>query len=598
MMAAPGLISVKALLVSLVLLWPLTSSGGQGEGNVSMSLIKIAEMQVEKTTRSGKIKAQAHVVKKGEHLWQILRKKGILDRPDRVALCELTKELNKGIPNLDMLRPGDRLLIPVVDASESYGGKTPGVEKQKAEKGAGDAGNNDPDNREQSIRKNPQEKIEVLKVKKGDSLLGLIAARMSMKQSRLYNEYLPRIKALNPHIKDINRLTPGQLLRIPVLGGLKEDAAGEAAQASVRDQDQTGSPSAGELNDKIADSLGRLFSALGEEWINKGKHFIPLKSAGQVDLDGELFPLLACSTGMMVVVDLHNRLPPRIAGLIEASWGNYRVVHLGRIDFATSVARIIKACGYEKVYGKGEHFKVPGDLEMSIAADWIVTCPDDTRQDGMHAIVIRLLDGALSRMPAGLVEYLRAAGVKVIDFPGGGEKAPEQAQAEGSLKVITGEPEVIVGEVLSVVGKRFRERAAIPVSRGKKGEFSFTVTADYLVNVRSREAIIDISGLGPDLIAFLKEKGYGFLSLSGETSGFGLLKKLLEFLGISFREAPQNLFLLPGDGVRNVRVTLNGVAFSDYRGRSVLVTSTDVPYGIAVLLEKKGLRMVQISSPQ
>ena len=72
----------------------------------------------------------------------------------------------------------------------------------------------------------------------------------------------------------------------------------------------------------VGDDLGIIFAEMGEDWVQTGEHFIPLKSEGQIDLRAASFPILNLRDGLRVIVDLNNELPETMATLIESSWGN------------------------------------------------------------------------------------------------------------------------------------------------------------------------------------------------------------------------------------------------------------------------------------
>ncbi len=585
-MGMSALINLRLIVVIGLLLWPLAVLG-QEEKSVSMSFIKVAEMEVEKETARGTVKALVHVVKKGEHLWKILRKRGLLQRPDAPALYDLIKDLNRDIHDLNALRPGDKIFLPSGDAR---------VIRSRTEKKEASL--------EQSIKKEASparasgEAFEKVRVRPGQSLFGLIASRNKMPASRLHGEYIPRLKEMNPKIKDINHIVPGQILRLPILGDSPAVAAPEAPQAEARTEqpriDVRETEPGADFSGRLSDSLGGIFSAMGEEWINAGKHFIPLQGGGQIDLDGALFPVLASSTGVTAVVDLSNRLPPRIARLIEASWGNYRVVHLGAVNLVSALDKILSVCGYQRVHRAGEPLRVRAGLDFIVRADFIVVYPP--RDDGIREAVIRLCSQDTPVVPGGFAEYLEGSGIRVVDFPKKIVEGSHPGQEAVALKVIAGDPFAIVGDALSIAGKRFSSKAVIPMSRGRKGEFSFSVTADYLVHLKGREAIIDLSGLGSETTDFLKEKGYAVISLKGETDRALILKKVLDFVGVSFKEGKHFFPLLSGGEERNFIVEIEGITFNDAGKHAVIATNTDIPFQIALMLERKGVRVVVISS--
>jgi len=588
-MGISSLFSLRIVVLVSLSLWPLASFG-QEEKSLSMSFIKTAEPEVEKETSRGKVKARVHVVRKGEYLWKIIRKEGFLKRPDAAAQYDLIRDLNREINDLNVLRPGDRIFLPVTDATAS--GNDTAKRSAPVEKFV---------KKDLSKAREPEDSYKKVKVKRGQTLLGIIGARYKIPASRLYGEYIPRLKALNPRIKDIDHLIPGQILRLPVY--LVQEKARASSETQPEASAQPALPNAGETQSAhevpsgLVNSLGEVFSAMGEEWINTGKHFIPLQGGGQVDFDCALFPVLSSCTGVTVIVDIYNKLPPRIAKLVEASWGNYRVVHLGPVALAPALGRILAAGGYQKVLQAGEPFKIKAGLDIAVRADFTVVYTPGARTDGIRAVAIRLRSPETAEVPPKFSEYLESTGIRVVDIPkkasGDDASAGQEAVA---IKILAGDPFNLAGEVLSMAGNRFASKEVIPMSRGRKGEFSFSITADYLVHLKGREAIIDMSGIGSDMTKLLEEKGYSVISVEGEKDRTAVIKKVLDFVGISFKEGMHFFTVLPGGEERNFVIEIDGIVFTDARGNAVLATKAEVPFQVALMLERKGVRVAVISS--
>lgn len=558
-MALQGLVRIACVFSILSLSGALWAE----EGTVSMSLVKTAEGPKPRG------KTQVHVVKKGEHLWKILRKKGMLDGPRSRELVEATLELNRGNRDLNLLRPGDRILLPIIDEAAPTDPPQGGPSRGEAPKA-----------REAAPEK-ARKTFEVVKVKPGQSLIGIIEARYRLSQSDLHNTYLPRFKELNPRIKDINLIVPGQRLRLPIPEALEQGSA-QVAPASLDEEKHDAADQGLRITSA---TLARLFSSMGEDWIDRGRHFLPLKAGGQIELDAELFPLLSLSTGMMVLVDLKGGLPDKIARLIEDSWGNYRVVAIGSADPVQALGKLLPACGFEKVLGNKEAFKVYDAPELYVSGLWTVVYPSDDREDSMRASVI-----ADREIPGLLKDYLEAAGIRWLDISG--RPPARSANPNGGAMVLKDDPFSLVGEILAMTGRHFETRVKVPLDRGRKGEFSIELTADYLIHLKGRKAILDLTGLGADMEALVKEKGYAFLSLAAEKGPQGIVRRMLSFLELPFLEGRQEFSLLPDGGLR---LAARGMVFADKAGKKVFLTEDPLDPPLASMLETRKVKVARIA---
>jgi hypothetical protein len=67
-----------------------------------------------------KVLTEHYTVRHGDHLWQILRDRGLLKKKDFQELLALLRILNNSLPDLSRIEPGNKLIIPLgIVANES-----------------------------------------------------------------------------------------------------------------------------------------------------------------------------------------------------------------------------------------------------------------------------------------------------------------------------------------------------------------------------------------------------------------------------------------------------------------------------------------------
>ncbi|MCJ7596523.1 MAG: LysM peptidoglycan-binding domain-containing protein, partial [Desulfobacterales bacterium] len=321
----------------VLLLLPLHGALSQdkAEETYSISLVQTAEVEKDKQIREiddKKVLTEAYTVKRGDHLWQLFRDRGLLNKQNLPELLAVLKRLNKSLTNLDLIYPGERIVIPLTISPVAGLGKST-VEVKVPFEALKDV------------------KLENYTVKPGDSLVKVVKNLYQVPDRELHDEYLHLLKRLNPEIEDLNLIHPGQVVRLPIyhaeLVRVPIEPVKPPAPSSEAPQDADLTALSRQLMD--------IFTLLGEEWVNTGEHFIPLKSGGQINLKADTFPILNLSNGIRVVVDLHNNLPENMAELISSSWENYRIVHLGKGDnLRAALDKILSLCNYQKIYRDGE----------------------------------------------------------------------------------------------------------------------------------------------------------------------------------------------------------------------------------------------------
>ncbi|UCF55936.1 MAG: LysM peptidoglycan-binding domain-containing protein, partial [Deltaproteobacteria bacterium] len=303
-----------------------------------------------------RVHALTYIVQKGDSLWKILRKKGLLRQDNLSELLSVLKKLNRSLRNLDLIYPGEKIIIPLKITS-----LPPDSDRQK------------PSPRTKPpIITSKDLKYENHKVKPGDSIARVARRLYSIPPEDLYNEYLELVKKINPTLEDLNAIYAGQVIKLPIYSP-------EIARKPI---EPAFSSKAGGISEKtrlskkansLANDLGKILVEMGEEWIPSGDHFVPFESGGFISLKATSFPILHLQNGLTIIVDITNNLPKNIESLIEACWTNYRVVHLmGKDDLRSALTKILNVCDYPKIYKKGEPLELRGDITLRVTGDWIL----------------------------------------------------------------------------------------------------------------------------------------------------------------------------------------------------------------------------------
>jgi hypothetical protein len=567
-----------ALLAFLLPLSPVFSQEG-GEETYSISLVQTAESDREIQEIEGrKVLTETYTVQKGDHLWQLLRERGLLERTELPELLAVLKRLNSAFSNLDLIHPGEKIVIPLTLAPvKGLAGILP---KEPA--------------KPISLAELEDLKLENYTVRPGDSLIKVVKTLYGLQDRQITLEYLEQIRRLNPEIPDLNLVYPNQVVRLPVhTPQLVRSPIQHPRKKPPQVEERTAElPPADRGPTALSFQLQEIFTLIGEEWVSTGEHFIPLRSGGQINLKAEAFPIVNLSNGKRVIVDLHGELPERMAQVIRSDWESYGVVHLqNRDDLRGALNRIFPLCEYHGLYRSGEPFELVSDVRLQITADWIIFPSPDLQRE--QAILINLSDKPGSKIPHELKRFLSAQGVRVIEYPPSSDLEPSPPLPSEILK--TGHDKGrLVETVLNLAGQSFSRNMEMPLHRDEKGDFSMIIKADFFLYLDKKEAIIDFSGIGNDMIPLLKEYKVSVLSVAGESDPGVIVSRILDFIGIKFDSSPQ-AFTAAGSGEsNNIMLTIPGIAFKDNLGRSVFASSVNLPDEIAGFLLRKGYKVLSL----
>ena len=470
-----------------------------------------------------KVLTQEYTVQEGDHVWQLFRERGLLQKRDLPELLSVLKKMNKSLENIDLIHPGQKIIIPLKIAPIA------GTPMQEETVRVADI--KDLDFRDYTVQKD-------------DSVLKVIRGMYRIPEDDLYKDYLQLVRKMNPDIKDLDTVYPGQSIRLPVYSPevLRVPIkTAEAPKAEARPKADT--PVKTEAKRKpnpVAQDLAAIFVEMGEEWIQSGQHFIPLKTGGQINLKADSFPLINLRKGHRVIVDLDSNLPPKMARLIESSWNNYGVVHLTKDDdLKSSLDKTLMACKFPKINRSGEPLELGRDIAIRITGDWIVTMPGDNSENNFIFVVINLKDGNHANTPPTIKHHLEGFGVKVIDYP---PSQDEVFSNTDKVETLTGggNPSALLKTILDLAGQSYSADKSIPVYESSKEDLNLIIRADFFLKVKGKDAVINFTELEPEAISLLEEQGFRVLSLAKEKDSLSLVDRTCKFLGIQSQRGPHH----------------------------------------------------------
>lgn len=576
---------ILILLAFLVAFPYLLAHAVQGKGRDTFSISLVQQVTV-KRIGGKKVIYERYRVEKGDYIWQLLRQRGLLKRPDLVELISLLKGMNSSLTNLDLIHPGQTILIPINIVPVSAYAEGEGLFKESI---TGISALRDID-------------FEDYVVKAGDSLTMVAYNRYNIPGEYLYMEYLELVQKLNPTLKDLDLIYPNQVIRLPIYSPEivrmpirpKKVVKRALRKSKVIPAEETGQGLS--LREKLRD----IFNQMGEEWIDTGEQFIPLKSGAQIRLKAGSFPVLNLTNGRRLIIDIKNELPEDISQLIESDWEDYRIVHLDPDDNLKAVMdKILAASDYYKVLKSGEQFKIGGDIDISIAGDWVIIPHRGERDVTDKIAVISLINNRSEKTPAMMRTYLEKLGIKVIEYP----DFPHEDMKEGVpiQKKIEAEKDIdfpLPSLLLDLAGQSFSRQVNIPVYQGESPKFNLIIQADLFFNRKDKDCIIDLTGLSPAILSLLKRHRFLVLSLAGKQDPNRMIELILDFLGLPFDSRPYHLLAAARDETRGIKLTIPGITFYDQEGKKVFATDTKMPVEIVSFLNQKGYSILELDQFQ
>jgi hypothetical protein len=339
----------------------------------------------EKSLSSASGQSREHRVRKGEWLYKILKARG-LSGTDISTLLPLLKRLNPHIPDLDRLLPGQRLILPVFDPGSTA---VPVSEQPAALK---------PSSASSGIQADSQSTSTLeYEIRPGDTLVEILQRVADMSTAEIFSRGLRQVQALNPELTDVDRLHPGQTIRIP-----GRFASSPAADAETRKE---GPPLSPEQRKRF--SMAMLKRA-GFSFTPGRSVLFPAPHGGWIPIDLTETPVCKTPWGTDIQLEpKRDRTRPRdpFSSLVRVpveDWNPKTVIQNLATRFPDHVSRP----------ASGILTRRRGPVRTTVAGQNVFAVKTDTRTGTYCFVPIRPGDAGTSSL---LKSYLAKQDVQVID---------------------------------------------------------------------------------------------------------------------------------------------------------------------------------------
>src|SRR5262245_1092540 len=281
--------------------------------------------------RGRDVEGEERQIGRGDTLWRILvEEKGVNGKQFRSYLV-IIRGLNPQIKNLDVLRVGDKIFIPL-QPDQLFAGKptTDSAASERIQPGTGLTTN--------------------YRVKQGEYLFQILRDQLKLTEDRRVAQYYALVKDLNPERQNWDTLVEGEIIRLPLVGQVAEvptTAARPAISAKTHGDTKTVveakpaiEPKASAETKPIVETktemtakppvpidrrqalraparenlalFAKVAEAMGGQLQQNGEETIAMKDSA-VRFDKKSYPVVfSPALGQRVVLDPEDRIPPSL----------------------------------------------------------------------------------------------------------------------------------------------------------------------------------------------------------------------------------------------------------------------------------------------
>ena len=451
-------------------------------------------------------------------------------------------------------------------------------------------------------------------VQRGDTVSKLIANRFGGRFGNLtYRQGLKLFQAVNPHIKDINRIYAGEKVYMPdpsirqqswysalfdKEGNLVEEVAeaqSEEATAS-RPAPAAAAPPVVQPSMQPEDTgpAAEAASVIGGRLLNKGTYFLPMKQGKDFELDLSRYPMIDMGNGSKVVLTSQDKVMNVDLPLIQSYWEDVKVVKVGENATSREIIEAVFAAFSEEAVANQLSFD-DGAAGIRVSAKWIRTEVSKDGQTPRHTCITPIANASQQTHDA-IVRYLHQNDIVLNEILGAAGQMPAGAPAVKEMPdagAIDGSSQkALIQSFAAAMGFGYAPNTAI--------SFPYAgIQVQALSNLLSfgngRETLIDFGDLYGDAVAAIQDTGLEILQVKVESDALDVIGRLMDAAGMVYTAGPV-FYGADRPAEFNTAIAIEGVLIPKTGGETLLFTEKPLPQLIELFIRDQGIRPFRIQN--
>ena len=254
-------------------------------------------------------------------------------------------------------------------------------------------------------------------VRKGDSLSAILRERLGVPAAEMAR-WIGLTKKLNPDLVNANRIYPGQALILPDRG---KPAPGPVEQAAGPPQADAPQMDARMFrpSDRDLDIVAALVRQSGGTVVRDGKVFIPLTEEEHLAVDCADIPMVELADGSRIFLDFGRQIPADTANLVRSRWPNYSVISDGGSEGVFSALAGIFGASRDYTFRRHEETLMIGAAPvLKLQVDWILSRKGPDGQEYTLCAVCKT-SGRTQPIPEPVTRFAEKTGVPVLEIDEG-----------------------------------------------------------------------------------------------------------------------------------------------------------------------------------
>ena len=559
--------------------------------------------------RGTDILCDPYMVQKNDYVLKVFRQKGEISSEDFDEFLGIFKRINPHIPDINVIRPSQNLLIPLKKLQpDTFPGQDSGVV---------------------TIPFVTISKVSDLvasysaeyQVQAGDTISVLIARQFGDYGSPLFKEGLKLFKINNPEIKDLNRIYAGQKIQLPdpklvneawygslfdSTGALRSDMDPGPPSATAPEPGPPSEPAApaprlpaaipaAEPKTTAASAFQAAAAALDAKLSENGTYYFPSQDGQEVALDLAHSPLMELRTGQRLIFPRENQLQEKEIAVIKRHWPQAKIAPL---PAGASAEKVVEAAFHSLGSELLENELAFGDngIGVVVRARWIIQEPAGAGMTPRREC-ITLIDSAAQTTPDTISRYLEQNNIILREVFKGKEMARGNSRVlrytipDGGQDTLGGaSPSELLKSAAALLDLQYTENTTVSFPYGG---IQIAATSNLISSADGQKALVDFGELHGDAVSLIQKTGVDIIQIHPDDGVSDILRKVFTALKIPFAENPVFLAAKRPE-TYNVAITIPGFRVTG-PDRDLLISAVTLHYEIAQFLIENGVKIVNFA---
>jgi hypothetical protein len=546
--------------------------------------------------RGWNILCEPYIVQKDDWVFKLFRQKGEISHSDFPEFLRIFARLNPHIQNIDHIRPGQHILIPLKRVDEDI----------LSEESSGVV--TIPYFSAKDLPETKTKEASSYRVKSGDCVSVLIADRYGKYGTESYHAGEELFREMNPQIKNLNLIYAGQMIRlpnpqtnIPSPSRSSEDRAvpheNPVSEGSVAVSDTKTSPaSVLKVGEKPTDSaLPDVASILDATLFNKGSYYLPRHGQKDFKIDLSRTPFIKLDSGTRIFFFKGDDNPELEMKTIKTFWKDVRVVTIAPGDSTEKILGAVFGKLEAGVFKRKLNFSDHG-VDVEVRGKWII---EKSREIGEpeRYLCIALIHNAEEQTPGPIVRYLDQNNIVIKDIIMGKNPGPPKTKVfplinvGGPLDVmINADRKTFVKNLLAAVGYRYMPDK--PITFQYAG-VQIQAASNLVSGKDGKAFLIDFGDFYGDAVQAIEKSGYSVIQIKDNDTIDDIIQKIFGAMNVSFTKNPAFL-AAKRPAADNTKLTIPGFLMHHQDASKTLITLAPLNHGVIQFLTDNNIRIIRI----